>query len=250
VKTSKIEWTDATWNPVTGCTPISRGCDHCYAARMAERLRAMGSSKYANGFDLTIHSELFDEPLRWTKPRRVFVCSMSDLFHEDVPVQVIQRVFETMNKANWHTFQVLTKRAERLAQCADLLTWSPNIWAGVTVESSRYVSRIDALGRAPAAIRFVSFEPLIDSVSENIGDLNGIDWAIVGGESGPGARPMNYQWVLSLKDVCDLSGTAFFFKQWGGVNKKKNGSLLLGRKWKAMPEGWDYRKETAASVPF
>jgi protein gp37 len=234
VKNSKIEWTDATWNPVTGCDSISAGCRHCYARLMARRLRAMGSPRYARGFELTTHPEIIDEPMRWTKPRHIFVCSMSDLFHESLGSRVIKRIFQTMNSADRHTFQVLTKRSGRLAELAPALTWSRNIWAGVTVESAEYTKRIQDLRAVPAAVRFVSFEPLIGPIPRDI-DLIGIDWAIVGGESGPQARPINYRWVLDICDACKRQGVAFFFKQWGGRNRKRTGRLLQGRTWNEMP---------------
>jgi protein gp37 len=234
MKDSKIEWTDATWNPITGCDPISAGCKNCYARAMALRLQAMSSPRYTKGFELNVHPEIMDEPMRWTKPRHIFVCSMSDLFHESLGSRVIERVFQTMNSADWHTFQVLTKRSGRLAELAPALTWSRNIWAGVTVESAEYTKRIQDLREVPAAVRFVSFEPLIGPIPRDI-DLIGIDQAIVGGESGPQARPINYRWVLDLRDACREQGVAFFFKQWGGKNKRKNGRRLQGRTWDEMP---------------
>ncbi|MDD2498108.1 MAG: phage Gp37/Gp68 family protein [Desulfitobacteriaceae bacterium] len=230
---SKIEWTENTWNPVTGCTRISDGCQNCYACTLANRLKLMGSPKYANGFKVTLHSHCLGEPLRWKKPSLVFVNSMSDLFHEDVPFEFINQVFEVMNHASQHTFQVLTKRAERMAELASSLNWTPNIWQGVTVESDHYKYRMDCLRKVPAKIRFVSFEPLIDEV-KNI-DFSGIDWAIVGGESGFRARAMQLEWILSIKNQCESQGTLFYFKQWGGVNKKKAGRILLGQTWDDMP---------------
>lgn len=234
MKTTKIEWTDVTWNPITGCDPISSGCKNCYAQAMALRLKHMGSPRYANGFNLTVHPEVIDQPLHWTRPRMVFVCSMSDLFHEALGSAVIERVFETMNAAPQHTFQVLTKRSSRLWEMGDAIEWTPNIWAGVTVESADYLNRLSDLREVPSAVRFVSFEPLLGPIPADI-DLTGIHWAIVGGESGPGARPINYQWVLDLRDACQRQGVAFFFKQWGGRNKRKNGRLLQGRTWNEMP---------------
>ena len=230
---SSIEWTESTWNPVTGCTKISPGCKHCYAERMALRLQAMGQTNYTRGFEVTLHERALALPLTWKKPQTVFVNSMSDLFHERVPVVFIQRVFTVMRQASWHTFQVLTKRAERLAEFSDSLEWSPNIWMGVSVESRRYLPRLDQLRRTGAHVKFVSFEPLLES----LGTINllGIDWAIVGGESGPGARPMEKEWVVGIREQCRLSKTAFFFKQWGGVNKKKAGRLLDGRTWDEVP---------------
>ncbi|MFO7973540.1 MAG: phage Gp37/Gp68 family protein [Candidatus Hydrogenedentota bacterium] len=230
---SKIEWTEATWNPVTGCTKVSAGCANCYAERMAKRLQAMGQPNYVNGFAVTMHEHALGLPLSWRKPRIIFVNSMSDLFHEEVDVAFIQRVFRTMERAHWHQFQVLTKRAERLATLAADLSWPENVWMGVTVESAAYLERIQLLRRVPAIVRFVSMEPLLGPITSL--NLKGIDWVIVGGESGPGARPMQEEWVVSIKRECQLSDTAFFFKQWGGVNKKKNGRVLQNRTWDAMP---------------
>ena len=232
-KTS-IEWTEATWNPVTGCDHVSNGCDHCYAERMAKRLEAMGNRRYLNGFRLTVHEDLFEVPLHWREPRLIFVNSMSDLFHEEVPFEAIQQIFRTMNRAHWHTFQVLTKRPMRLRQLAERLTWTPNIWMGVTVESYRYTHRIEALRSTPAAIKFVSFEPLLSSIPPDT-SLAGIDWAIVGGESGPGARPMLPEWATALRDLCRKHHTAYFFKQWGGFNKKAGGRILEGKTYDEMP---------------
>lgn len=234
MKESAIEWTDSTWNPVTGCDKVSNGCDHCYAERMAKRLQAMGSGRYTQGFKVRVHEDLLELPLQWRKPRTIFVNSMSDLFHEEVSDQVIQRVFSTMNRANWHRFQLLTKRPFRMVKLASELQWTPNIWMGVTIESQRYVNRIDPLRRVPAAIRFISFEPLLSPISPKT-SLEGIHWAIVGGESGPGARPMALEWAKGIRELCREYDTAFFFKQWGGVNKKKTGRLLEGRTWDDMP---------------
>lgn len=230
---SAIEWTDTTWNPVTGCTKVSPGCKHCYAERMARRLRAMGQSNYANGFRLTPHEAAIGLPLKWKKPRTIFVNSMSDLYHKDVPGDFIRRVFETMTKANWHQFQILTKRADRLEQLAPTLPWAPHIWQGVSVENVDYVVRIDHLRRTPAHVKFLSLEPLLGPLPAL--DLTGIDWVIVGGESGPGARSMAGAWVREIRDQCVAAGVAFFFKQWGGVNKKKTGRDLDGRNWDEMP---------------
>lgn len=232
-KTS-IEWTEATWNPVTGCDHVSNGCDHCYAERMAKRLEAMGNRRYLNGFRLTVHEDLFEVPLHWREPRLIFVNSMSDLFHEEVPFTAIQQIFRTMNRAHWHTFQVLTKRPMRLRQLAERLNWTPNIWMGVTVESYRYTHRIEALRSTPAAIKFVSFEPLLSSIPPDT-SLAGIDWAIVGGESGPHARPMLPEWATALRDLCRKYKTAYFFKQWGGFNKKAAGRILEGKTYDEMP---------------
>jgi len=231
---TSIEWTEATWNPITGCDRISHGCDHCYAERMALRLQAMGSVRYKNGFTLTIHEDLIDRPLRWREPRIIFVNSMSDLFHEDVPADLIRRIFATMNKASWHTFQILTKRPMELLRHAEGLSWTSNIWMGVTVESYRYTHRIRALRMVPARVRFVSFEPLLSEIPTET-SLEGIHWAIIGGESGPGARPMDKRWVGDLKKLCRKHGTAFFFKQWGGFNKKATGRTLDGKTWDEMP---------------
>ena len=231
---SQIEWTQATWNPVTGCTKISLGCAHCYAERMANRLRAMGQPNYRNGFRVTVHEHALELPLGWRKAQVIFVNSMSDLFHEDVPVDFILRVFDVMQRSDWHLFQVLTKRSLRLAELAPLLAWPENVWTGVTVESSEYVHRIDDLRAVPAALRFLSLEPLLGPLPGL--DLEGIDWVIVGGESGPGARPMAEAWALDIRDQCRQAGVPFFFKQWGGTNKKKAGRLLEGRTWDQMPE--------------
>jgi len=230
---SAIEWTESTWNPVTGCTKVSPGCAHCYAERIARRLQAMGRPAYRNGFGLTLQPQSLDLPLRWRRPMVIFVNSMSDLFHRNVPLDCIQRVFEVMRRAHWHRFQVLTKRADRLTEVAGELDWAPNVWMGVTVESSAYRPRIDRLREVPAAVRFLSLEPLLGPLDGL--DLCGIDWVIVGGESGPGARPMNPAWVLSVRDQCTAAGVPFFFKQWGGVNKKKAGRLLDGRTWDDVP---------------
>lgn len=230
---SSIEWTEATWNPVTGCTMISPGCAHCYAARMAKRLHAMGQPNYRNGFAVTLHPHVLDLPLRWRKPRTIFVNSMSDLFHPDVPVEFVQEVFAVMRKAEWHTFQVLTKRSQRLLSVGRGLQWPNNTWMGVSVENEKYRARIDDLRRTQAKIKFLSLEPLLGPMP-NL-DLAGIDWVIVGGESGPGARPMNPSWALDIRDQCTRKGVAFFFKQWGGFNKKKAGRLLDGRTWDDLP---------------
>ena len=222
-----------TWNPVTGCTKISQGCKHCYAERMAKRLTAMGSERYKDGFKVTLHPDLLDVPRKWRQPRVVFVNSMSDLFHEDIPDEYIARVFATMRDCPQHTFQVLTKRAERLASVADKLPWPANVWMGVSVEDARVASRIDGLRAVPAAIRFLSLEPLIGPL-ENL-RLDGIDWAIVGGESGPRARPMKREWVTSILRQCRAAGVAFFFKQWGGVRKDMTGRKLNGTFYNEMP---------------
>jgi protein gp37 len=230
---SSIEWTKSTWNPVTGCTPVSAGCRHCYAERMARRLKAMGQPNYRNGFRVTTHAGALELPLRWKQPRAIFANSMSDLFHEDVPEAFILRVFAVMNRARQHRYQVLTKRAERLARLDARLPWAPHIWMGVTVESADYLRRIDRLRRTGAHVKFLSCEPLLGPIPAL--DLEGIDWVVVGGESGPGARPMAKAWVLEIKDQCAAAGVPFFFKQWGGFNRKKAGRLLEGRTWDEMP---------------
>lgn len=230
---SSIEWTSSTWNPVTGCTKISPGCKHCYAERMAKRLQAMGQPNYVNGFELTLHEHVLELPLSWKMPQTIFVNSMSDLFHKDVPLEFIQRVFDVMHRAHWHQFQVLTKRAERLGELSESLEWSPNIWMGVSVETARYMPRIDDLRQTKARIKFLSLEPLLGPLTEL--DLIGIDWVIVGGESGPGARPIKPEWVVDIRDQCLTARVPFFFKQWGGTNKKKTGRLLEGRTWDEMP---------------
>lgn len=240
---SPIEWTDGTWNPVTGCTKISPGCAHCYAERLALRLKAMGNANYKNGFDLTLQPHMLELPLKWKKPQTVFVNSMSDLFHADVPLEYVQRVFSVMRRAHWHRFQVLTKRAARLEELAPQLDWAPNVWMGVSVESASYRARIDHLRRVPAAVRFLSLEPLIGPLHAL--DLTGIHWAIVGGESGPGAREMKPEWVTDLRDQCVRAGVPFFFKQWGGVNKKRTGRILEGRTWDEMPAAGEVAGATA-----
>jgi protein gp37 len=230
---SDIEWTESTWNPVTGCTKISPGCQHCYAERMARRLKAMGQPNYRNGFQLTVHPHMLDRPLRWKKPQMIFVNSMSDLFHQEVPLDFIQQVFDVMGQASRHTFQVLTKRAERLAALDAELDWPPNVWMGVSVETEDYTERIDCLRRTRANVRFLSLEPLLGPLP-NL-DLHEIDWVIVGGESGPGARPMDRAWVTDLRDQSLAAHIPFFFKQWGGTRKKKAGRMLEGRFWNQMP---------------
>jgi len=231
---SKIEWTESTWNPITGCTKISEGCLNCYAEKMSKRLHSMGQEKYKNAFNVTIHPECLKEPLKWNKAQIIFVCSMSDLFHKDVPVEFIKQVFEVMNKASWHTFQVLTKRSDRLVELAPELNWTDNIWMGVTVESQDQKHRIADLLKTPAKIKYLSIEPMITEVKPI--PLKGIDWVIVGGESGPGARPIEEKWVTYIRDKCIESKVPFFFKQWGGTNKKEAGSLLEGEYWKQYPK--------------
>lgn len=231
---SSIEWTESTWNPVTGCTKISPGCKNCYAERMAKRLCAMGQLNYVNGFRLTMHKHILDLPLKWKKPQTIFLNSMSDLFHKDVSEDFIQKVFNVMNCAPWHTFQVLTKRVERLLEIQHNLKWSQNIWMGVSVENEDYKERIDLLRKTRARVKFISFEPLIGSVGKL--NLRNIDWAIVGGESGPQARYISPEWVADIRDQCLAQKVLFFFKQWGGVNKKKAGRLLDGCTWSEMPK--------------
>jgi len=230
---SNIEWTEMTWNPVTGCTKISRGCKHCYAERMARRLEAMGSDRYRNGFNVTLHPDLLDVPRRWRQARIVFVNSMSDLFHDDIPLAYIKRVFATMQDCPHHTFQVLTKRSERLAQLAPQLPWPRNVWMGVSVEDARVLHRVADLRSVPAAVRFLSLEPLIGPLDEL--SLDGIHWVIVGGESGPKARPLQKEWVTSIFRQCRAAGIPFFFKQWGGVRKDLTGRSLNGRIYDEMP---------------
>ncbi|MFB6367758.1 DUF5131 family protein [Paenibacillus elgii] len=230
---SSIEWTESTWNPVTGCTKISEGCRHCYAATMAKRLHAMGNPRYANGFNITLHEDLIDLPLSWKKPKRIFVNSMSDLFHKDVPMEFIQKVFASMERAHWHTFQILTKRSDRLLELSDRLPWPKNVWQGVSVENQKVTHRIDDLRKVPARVRFLSIEPLIGPITGL--NLEGIHWVIVGGESGYGARPMEQKWVLDIRDQCLEQNVAFFFKQWGGVQKHRTGRILEGRTWDEYP---------------
>ena len=230
---SAIEWTEATWNPLTGCTKISPGCKHCYAERMAKRLLAMGQPNYANGFKLTLQEQMLELPLSWKKPRTVFVNSMSDLFHKNVPADYIERVFKVMNAAYWHKFQVLTKRSERLLEMSHRLVWTPNIWMGVSVENQDYTFRINHLSQTGAQVKFLSLEPLLGPLPDL--NLKGVDWVIVGGESGPGARPMNPDWVKQIQVQCAKAQVAFFFKQWGGVHKKKTGRQLDGRTWDELP---------------
>jgi protein gp37 len=230
---SAIEWTESTWNPLTGCTKISEGCRNCYAERMARRLKAMGQPNYVNGFQLTLHEHALQAPLTWKRPQMVFVNSMSDLFHEDVPFEFITRVFGVMGRCPAHTFQVLTKRSPRLMEFSSSLRWPENVWMGVTLESDAYSFRVDHLRQAGARVKFLSIEPMLGPIRKL--DLTGIDWVIVGGESGPKARPMSLDWVRDIRDHCLISEVPFFFKQWGGTNKKKAGRLLDGRTWDETP---------------
>ena len=230
---SNIEWTESTWNPVTGCNKISPGCKFCYAEVMAKRLQAMGQKNYVNAFDLTLQPHMLDRPLTWKKPQVIFVNSMSDLFHDDVPVEYIRRVFEVMEAAHWHQFQVLTKRAERLEAVSSELPWPENVWMGVSVENADYTFRIDHLRRSGAKVKFLSLEPLLGPLS-NL-DLSDIDWVIVGGESGRRPRPIDEAWVRDIRDQCVRAEVPFFFKQWGGTNKKKAGRELDRRTWEQMP---------------
>lgn len=230
---TSIEWTDATWNPITGCNPCSIGCDNCYAERLAKRLKAMGNPRYIQGFNVVCHDDLVDLPLKWKKPKMIFVNSMSDIFHEDVSDEFIIRLFDTMRKADWHTFQVLTKRPQRLATLHNKLKWAPNIWFGVTIESQEYISRAVWLKKSGAFIKFISFEPLLTEIVDF--DIKGVDWIIVGGESGPRSRKIDVSWVQTLRDLAVRNDVPFFFKQWGGRNKKKAGKLLDGIVWNQFP---------------
>ena len=234
---SKIEWTNSTWNPITGCNKVSPGCKNCYAERMAHRLQAMGNPSYQKGFEMTLHEHLLDRPLKWRKPQMIFVNSMSDLFHEEVPEEFIQRVFDVMREADWHIFQILTKRSERLLELHSTIDWPSNVWMGVSVENKQYKFRIQQLKKTNAKTKFLSLEPLIGPL-KNL-NLNGIDWVIVGGESGPRARPVEEQWILEIRDQCLRSNTPFFFKQWGGVIKSRHGRELQGRTWDEIPVSLD-----------
>jgi protein gp37 len=237
-----MEWTGSTWNPVNGCDKISPGCKHCYAEVMARRLRAMGQPNYRQGFKLALHPAMLERPLAWRKPQVIFVNSMSDFFHEDVPLPFIQRVFDVMRRADWHTFQVLTKRADRLERVAAELPWPANVWMGVSVEREDYTFRIDHLRRTPAVVKFLSLEPLLGPLRGL--DLAKIDWVIVGGESGPRARPMDPSWASDIRDQCRRARVPFFFKQWGGRNKKAAGRQLDGRTW----DGWPKADRALASL--
>lgn len=234
VSNTKIEWTEASWNPITGCTKISPGCKNCYAERMAKRLHGAKNPSYLNGFDLTLHPHLLEAPLKWKKPKTIFVNSMSDMFHKDVPLDFILDVFKTMEKAHWHTFQILTKRSDILLRFNSDIKWPANVWMGVSVEIEKYSFRIDHLKQTHAKTKFISFEPLLGFIEYN--DFKGIDWIIVGGESGAGARPIEKAWIDDIKDNCVQQHKPFFFKQWGGFNKKKNGRLLDGELWDQLPD--------------
>lgn len=231
---TKIEWTEVTWNPVTGCNKVSQGCKNCYAERMAKRLKAMKNQRYINGFNITLHHDLIDAPRKWKKPRLIFVNSMSDLFHEKIPLDFIQQVFKTMNETPQHTYQILTKRTERLKELSSHLNWSNNIWMGTSVENIEVTYRIDDLKTVPAHIRFLSCEPLLGSLGKL--NLDDIHWVIVGGESGPKARPMKKDWVLEIRDQCEEQNVPFFFKQWGGVQKHRNGRTLDNKIYNEYPK--------------
>ena len=230
---SKIEWTESTWNPLTGCDKISPGCKYCYAERMAYRLKAMGSPNYKNGFELSMHNHVLKQPLNWKSPQTIFVNSMSDLFHEKVPFEFIEKVFNTMIQASWHRFQILTKRSDRLLELSTKIKWPENVWMGVSVENNYYRYRIEHLRRTRAHVKFLSCEPLLGPLTDL--NLDKIDWVIVGGESGPKARLMKPSWVSDIRDQCLNQEVPFFFKQWGGTNKKKNGRKLDGKIWDQMP---------------
>jgi protein gp37 len=250
---SKIEWTDSTWNPVTGCSKVSAGCKHCYAERLAHRLQAMGNPRYQNGFTVTLHSDLLWLPLKWKSPRMIFVNSMSDLFHEAVPEVFIQQVFEVMRRARYHTFQILTKRSTRLAEIAPRLIWPRNVWQGVSVESADRLERVYNLQAVAAAVRFLSLEPLLGPIPAL--PLAGISWVIVGGESGPHARPLTPAWVRSVREQCLSQRVPFFFKQWGGFFPKAKGRLLDGREWNEIPTPPSVKtrvlvKESAHQIPL
>lgn len=238
---SSIEWTGSTWNPVTGCTKISSGCRNCYAERMARRLQAMGQVNYKNGFEVAMHDHMLDLPLRRRKPQTIFVNSMSDLFHKSIPIHFINRIIEVMCCAHWHTFQVLTKRTRRLSTLDKHIIWPPNVWLGVTVEHPDYSFRIEHLRSTSASVKFLSIEPLLGPFKDL--DLTGIGWVVLGGESGPGARAMDESWVIGIRDLCTEQNVPFFFKQWGGFNKKQNGRLLKGRTWDELPKKRLIREE-------
>ena len=236
VTNSRIEWTQSTWNPVTGCSKVGPGCDNCYAERMAKRLQSMGVRRYRNGFKVTLQPDILQIPLKWKKPRRIFVNSMSDLFHEEIPDEYILETFGIMNRADQHVFQVLTKRSKRLLSLSSRIDWTSNIWIGVTVENDSYKRRVDDLRKIQAAIRFVSAEPLIGPIVDL--DLSDIHWIIVGGESGPRSRTMNPEWARMIRDKCVLQGVPFFFKQWGGNRRKRNGRTIDGNIWNEYPHSY------------
>lgn len=249
---SKIEWTESTWNPVTGCTKISAGCENCYAERMAKRLKLMGQPNYVNGFQVSLHEHVLEYPLNWKKPQTIFVNSMSDLFHAKVPDSFIFKIFNVMKQANWHRFQVLTKRSDRLKKLSPKIDWPQNVWIGVSVENEGVRYRIDDLRWIPAQIKFLSVEPLLGPLP--ILELNGIDWVIVGGESGPAAREIKQEWVIRIKEQCIEQNVPFFFKQWGGANKRKTGRILQGRTWDNLPCGISIKhnnkfQQTAKAMP-
>jgi protein gp37 len=231
---SKIEWTEVTWNPTTGCNKVSAGCKNCYAEIFAQRLQAMGNKKYRNGFELTVHPDVLDEPKRWKNSKIVFVNSMSDIFHESIPLNFLKKVFKVMNDTPRHIYQVLTKRSERLEEIANKFEWTENIWMGVSVEDNKVIDRIANLKNTPAKIKFLSLEPLLSSIP-NL-NLKGIDWVIVGGESGTKSRPVQKEWIIDIKDQCEKANVEFFFKQWGGMNKKANGRELNGKTYNGMPK--------------
>jgi protein gp37 len=230
---SDIEWTDSTWNPTTGCTKISPGCRHCYAERLSRRLEGMRHPSYAAGFRLALHEDALQTPLLWKRPRKIFVDSMSDLFHEAVPLDFIQRVFDIMRRASWHRFQVLTKRSDRLLRLDNQIQWPPNVWMGVSVENFSCIHRVDRLRGTGAHVKFLSLEPLLGPLPDL--RLDGIDWIIVGGESGPWARRMEQEWVIDIRDQCLRAGKPFFFKQWGGLHRKRSGRVLQGQTWEQLP---------------
>lgn len=246
-KTS-IEWTESTWNPLTGCTKVSPGCKHCYAERMAFRLQAMGQPNYSNGFKVTLHEHVLDAPLAWKKPQTIFVNSMSDLFHEDVPESFVLKTLDVMRRAWWHQFQILTKRTGRLLELDSKIRWPDNVWMGVSVENMDYTFRIDHLRQTGARTKFLSIEPLLGPIPDL--DLRGIHWVIVGGESGPKARPIKEDWVVEIRDQCLTANVPFFFKQWGGLNKKKAGRLLQGRIWDGLPEQISPEPKTTMKLPL
>lgn len=234
MKQTKIEWTETTWNPVTGCTKSSAGCLNCYAERMAKRLKAMGNIRYEKGFEVTIHEDILERPLHWKQSKMIFVNSMSDIFHDDVPVKFIKKIFEIMSEAYWHTFQVLTKKTDRMEEVLKNIRISDNVWLGVTVEDKKSKQRISKLNKIECKTKFLSCEPLLEDLGKV--ELTGINWVIVGGESGPNSREMKQEWVENIQKQCKEGGVAFFFKQWGGTNKKKNGKLLNGKFYLEFPE--------------